>query len=173
MKTYCYAVRESWRTMRYLGIRLKSPPPARDSRARSGFTLIELLIVVAIIGILAALAIPSYINYLRKVRTAECVNAVGSIRDMARVYYDDEFLGRSSIYPRNLTELGWSMGRNSWLTGKYCRFGIGGWIIGGAMASAYGVAKDAAAYDLMSHRTVWNVFPSFGDTGQVVFFGPH
>ena len=60
-----------------------------------GFTLIELMIVVAIIGVLAVLAIFGVSVYLKRAKTAEATNSLGSINQDAVQAYTKEHLTAS------------------------------------------------------------------------------
>ncbi len=60
-----------------------------------GFTLIELMIVVAIIGILAAVAIPAFLRYIKRSKTSEATQNVGSIYRGAVAYFEAEHTTRS------------------------------------------------------------------------------
>ena len=59
----------------------------KDRNKKRGFTLIELMIVVAIIGILAAVAIPAFVNYMRRTKTSEATNQLGTIARAASAYH--------------------------------------------------------------------------------------
>ena len=58
------------------------------------FTLIELMVVVAILGVLAAIAIPSFVGYVRRARTSEAVQTLGSLYTAAAALYVSEHGGR-------------------------------------------------------------------------------
>src|SRR5690348_4755781 len=67
-------------------------------RARfHGFTLIELMVVVAILGVLAAIAVPSFVGYIRRSRTSEAVQTLGSLYGAASSLYVAEHAGRTVI----------------------------------------------------------------------------
>jgi len=66
---------------------------SRRSKTRA-FTLIELMVVVAILGVLAAIAVPSFIGYVRRSRTAEAVQTLGSLYTSAASLYVAEHAGR-------------------------------------------------------------------------------
>ena len=60
-----------------------------------GFTLIELMIVVAIIGILAAVAIPAFLRYIKRSKTSEATQNVGSLFRGAIAYFEAEHTSRT------------------------------------------------------------------------------
>ncbi len=55
----------------------------------SGFTLIELLVVITIIGILAVILIPNMVGMRQRARDSANKQAMGSLRDALRLYYND------------------------------------------------------------------------------------
>jgi type IV pilus assembly protein PilA len=63
-------------------------------RKRDAFTLIELMVVVVILGVLAAIAIPSFIGYIRRARTSEAIQSLGSMYGAASALYVAEHSGR-------------------------------------------------------------------------------
>jgi prepilin-type N-terminal cleavage/methylation domain-containing protein len=63
-------------------------------RKTDAFTLIELMVVVVILGVLAAIAIPSFIGYVRRARTSEAVQTLGSMYGAASALYIAEHSGR-------------------------------------------------------------------------------
>jgi prepilin-type N-terminal cleavage/methylation domain-containing protein len=58
------------------------------------FTMIELMVVVSILGVLAAIAIPSFVGYVRRSRTAEAMQTLGSLYTAASSLYVSEHAGR-------------------------------------------------------------------------------
>jgi type IV pilus assembly protein PilA len=65
----------------------------RRSKTRA-FTLIELMVVVAILGVLAAIAVPSFVGYIRRSRTSEAIQTLGSLYTAAAALYVSEHAGR-------------------------------------------------------------------------------
>jgi type IV pilus assembly protein PilA len=77
------------------------------NKNEKGFTLIELMIVVAIIGILAAVAIPAFLRYIKRSKTSEATQNVGSMFRGAVAYFEAEHTGRtgavkSKQFPTNV-----------------------------------------------------------------------
>jgi type IV pilus assembly protein PilE len=56
---------------------------------QKGFTLIELMVVVVIVGVLAAVAVPNYQKYLVRAKLAEAHANLGSLRNAAEQYFQD------------------------------------------------------------------------------------
>src|SRR5262245_31068667 len=59
-----------------------------------GFSLIELMVAIAILGVLAAIAVPSFIGYMRRARTSEAIQTLGSMYSAAASLYVAEHAGR-------------------------------------------------------------------------------
>jgi type IV pilus assembly protein PilA len=68
--------------------------PAQTRRKNAAFTLIELMVVVVILGVLAAIAIPSFIGYVRRARTSEAIQTLGTMYGAASALYVAEHSGR-------------------------------------------------------------------------------
>lgn len=60
-------------------------------RLSRGFTLVELFIVVVIIGVMATLATFGLSRYLRRSKTAEAVQMIGSIKAGQEAFFDETF----------------------------------------------------------------------------------
>ncbi len=77
-------------------------------KRQSGFTIVELLIVVVVIAILAAISVVAYTNMQRRVRDADRVSGVATIKKALELYY-----ANNGSYPPTPCSLGASCKINS------------------------------------------------------------